>query len=203
MPECLCPEELGGRTFFEPAGPDLPDWMPTLDHAMPKSEGGKRTLENARLAHRLCNRVDFSKRIGRATLKDQARVDKARDPVEVSRLMNKRDVAEMLCGPEHAHLRILMAELQGWDGISVEPYFDRGHGPTGFRMLRHGQRFAAVFPSKSLQFVHGGAPLLGFGLDSEDDVGPDYQTIPSVELGERLDEARLLASYAYWRAGLH
>jgi hypothetical protein len=203
MPECLCPEELGKRTFFEPAGPDLPDWMPTVDHATPKSEGGTKTLENARLAHRLCNRVDYSIRVGRSWGRDQSRVDKARDPAEVVRLTNKRDVGEMLCGPEHSHLRALLTELQAWDGVSVEPYFDRGHGPTGFGMLRNGQRFANAFLSKSLQFAHGGEPLLGLGSDSEGDVGPDYQTIPSAELPERLDEARLLASYAYWRVGMH
>ena len=28
MPECLCPEELGGRGYFEPVGSELSDWMP-------------------------------------------------------------------------------------------------------------------------------------------------------------------------------
>ncbi|HEY0389522.1 MAG TPA: hypothetical protein VGC71_13860, partial [Gaiellales bacterium] len=29
MEECLCPEELGGREYFEPSTSELSDWMPT------------------------------------------------------------------------------------------------------------------------------------------------------------------------------
>jgi hypothetical protein len=36
---------------------------------------------------------------------------------------------------------------------------------------------------------------------SEQNVERQYQSIPVGELEQRLDEARLLASYAYWRAG--
>jgi hypothetical protein len=31
IPECLCPEELGGTRFFERKMRPLPDWMPTPD----------------------------------------------------------------------------------------------------------------------------------------------------------------------------
>jgi hypothetical protein len=63
MPECLCPE---GREHFERVTRDLPDWMPTVDHyPVLKSEGGHLTVDNVRLAHRLCNNVDYSLRIGR------------------------------------------------------------------------------------------------------------------------------------------
>jgi hypothetical protein len=76
MPECLCPEELGGRVYFEPVGDALSDWMPTHDHFPElKSEGGHRAVDNARLAHRLCNRVDYSKSIGRSYDKDLARAE--------------------------------------------------------------------------------------------------------------------------------
>ena len=70
MPECLCPIELGGREYFEPVTPELPDWMPTHEH-FPRSKalGGHRTVDNALLAHRLCNRVDYSKSIGRPHVK--------------------------------------------------------------------------------------------------------------------------------------
>ena len=37
MPECLCPEELGGRIYFEPVAGDLPEWMPTHEH-FPRSK---------------------------------------------------------------------------------------------------------------------------------------------------------------------
>jgi hypothetical protein len=79
MEECLCPQELGGRRYFEPATHDLSDWMPTNDHYPTlKCDGGRETVANSRLAHRLCNRVDYSKRIGRSIAKDVARVEAAR-----------------------------------------------------------------------------------------------------------------------------
>jgi hypothetical protein len=79
MPTCLCPEELGGRTYFEPVPPELPDWMPTHEHSnTKKAEGGQRTLENTLLAHRLCNRVDYAKSAGRPYAKDLERVEAAR-----------------------------------------------------------------------------------------------------------------------------
>jgi hypothetical protein len=79
MEECLCPRELGDRSYFEPVGRDLSDWMPTDDHYPTLAcEGGRETVDNSRLAHRLCNRVDFSKRIGRSFPKDLARAEAAR-----------------------------------------------------------------------------------------------------------------------------
>lgn len=79
MEECLCPAELGGRGYFEPKTADLSDWMPTNDHyPMLACDGGRETVDNSRLAHRLCNRVDYSKRIGRSFAKDLARVEAAR-----------------------------------------------------------------------------------------------------------------------------
>src|SRR6476660_470880 len=75
MPECFCPEELGGACHFEPVTPDLSDWrsdwMPTHEHfPLPASEGGKETVDNAILAHRLCNRIDHSIRVGRSYASD-------------------------------------------------------------------------------------------------------------------------------------
>lgn len=76
MEECLCP---AGRGYFEPATRDLPDWMPTNDHHPTlKCDGGQEIVDNSRLAHRLCNRVDYSKRIGRSFAKDLARVEATR-----------------------------------------------------------------------------------------------------------------------------
>jgi hypothetical protein len=58
---------------------DLSDWMPTNDHYPTlKCDGGRETVDNSRLAHRLCNRVDYSKRIDRSFAKDLARVEAAR-----------------------------------------------------------------------------------------------------------------------------
>jgi hypothetical protein len=79
MEECLCPRELGGRGYFQPATLDLSDWMPTNDHHPTlKCDGGRETIDNSRLAHRLCNRVDYSRRIDRSFAKDLARVEAAR-----------------------------------------------------------------------------------------------------------------------------
>jgi hypothetical protein len=48
MPECFCPEELGGACYFEPVTDELTDWMPTHEHfPRSKREGGDRSLDNA------------------------------------------------------------------------------------------------------------------------------------------------------------
>jgi len=77
MPVCLCPEELGGAGYFDPMPPDLPDWMPTYEHD-PTLDSRHKTVETAILAHRLCNRVDASRRMGRSEAKDLAKVEAAR-----------------------------------------------------------------------------------------------------------------------------
>ncbi len=80
MPKCFCPEELGGANYFESVTDDLSDWMPTHEHyPRPKREGGHRVVENTVLAHRLCNRIDYSIEFGRPHAKDLARVEKARE----------------------------------------------------------------------------------------------------------------------------
>ena len=67
MPECSCPDELGGRQYFDPVTPDLSDWMPTHEHfPLAKRDGGKVAVDNAILAHRLCNRIDYSICVGRS-----------------------------------------------------------------------------------------------------------------------------------------
>jgi hypothetical protein len=59
MPECFCPEELGGARHFEPVTAELSDWMPTVEHfPIPKRDGGRDRVDNVVLAHRLCNRID-------------------------------------------------------------------------------------------------------------------------------------------------
>ena len=55
MPECFCPEELGGACYFEPVTNEWSDWrtdwMPTLEHfPVSKKEGGKAAVDNAILA---------------------------------------------------------------------------------------------------------------------------------------------------------
>jgi hypothetical protein len=84
MPKCFCPEELGGARHFEPVTDDWrdwrSDWMPTLEHfPVSKKEGGKAAVDNAILAHRLCNRLDYSIRVGRSHARDLERIRKARE----------------------------------------------------------------------------------------------------------------------------
>jgi hypothetical protein len=80
MPECFCPEELGGARYFEPVTEELSDWMPTHEHfPISKREGGRESPDNAVLAHRLCNRIDYSITAGRSYASDLERVRKARE----------------------------------------------------------------------------------------------------------------------------
>ena len=54
--------------------------MPTVEHfPIPKRDGGLEAVDNVILAHRLCNRVDFSITSGRSHRRDLERVEKARD----------------------------------------------------------------------------------------------------------------------------
>jgi len=80
MPKCFCPDELGGASYFEPVTTKLSDWMPTHEHfPLSKREGGKVAVDNAILAHRLCNRIDYSIRVGRSYAKDLERIRRARE----------------------------------------------------------------------------------------------------------------------------
>jgi hypothetical protein len=80
MPECFCPEELGGASYFEPVTHPGTDWMPTHEHfPRSKREGGNRAPDNAVLAHRLCNRLDYSISVGRSHRRDLERIRKARE----------------------------------------------------------------------------------------------------------------------------
>jgi hypothetical protein len=80
MPECRCPEELGGAGYFEPVTGGVSDWSPTVEHfPLSKKDGGHRKVDNAILAHRLCNRIDYSIRVGRGHARDLERIRKARE----------------------------------------------------------------------------------------------------------------------------
>jgi hypothetical protein len=84
MPKCFCPAELGGASYFAQVTNDWSDWrsdwMPTLEHfPVYKKDGGKAAVDNAILAHRLCNRLDHSLRAGRSHGRDLERIRKARE----------------------------------------------------------------------------------------------------------------------------
>ena len=71
---------FGGRYYFDPVTVELSDWMPTHEHfPLSKREGGRRTADNAILAHHLCNRIDYSLGVGRGHARDLERVTKARE----------------------------------------------------------------------------------------------------------------------------
>jgi hypothetical protein len=56
MPQCYCPK---GRRCFDPRSSGS-HWTPTADHyPRLKMHGGHLTAENVRLAHKLCNALDF------------------------------------------------------------------------------------------------------------------------------------------------
>jgi hypothetical protein len=69
MDDCLCPE---GPGYFEARPEPVSNWAPSVDHKKPRQDGGQLTLENARLAHVICNRVDFNRRHGIKVDKDLA-----------------------------------------------------------------------------------------------------------------------------------
>jgi hypothetical protein len=80
--------EDGGTRYFEPVN-ELSDGSPTHEHfPISKREGGHRNVDNAILAHRLCNRIDYSINIGRPHARDLERVRKARE--EATRRNNER-----------------------------------------------------------------------------------------------------------------
>ena len=79
MPECFCPE-LGGAGYFAPRTNQWNDWEATFEHyPISKREGGRKTVDNAVLAHRLCNKLDYFIPNGLSIEKDLARVRKARE----------------------------------------------------------------------------------------------------------------------------
>lgn len=58
MPQCYC---FRGRRHFQERSASSRDWEPTADHyPRLKMHGGDLTPDNVRLAHRLCNRRDYT-----------------------------------------------------------------------------------------------------------------------------------------------
>jgi len=54
--------------------------MPTVEHyPLSQRKGGKETVGNVLLAHRLCNRIDYSISDGRSYASDLKRIRKARE----------------------------------------------------------------------------------------------------------------------------
>ena len=72
-----------------------PIWEPTHEHfPIPKRDGGQRTLDNTVLAHRLCNKLDYSISKGLSIEKDLARVEAAREAAAAASLSASAPAAE-------------------------------------------------------------------------------------------------------------
>ena len=89
MPECFLPEELGGPCHFR-AGHRRIERLDAHPRALPalQERGRPPRMENAVLANRLCNRIDYSISVGRPYASDLERVRKARE--EAIRRNNER-----------------------------------------------------------------------------------------------------------------
>jgi hypothetical protein len=79
MPTCWCPQGPGRDEPWGPPGTDEDTraWHLTDDHIIPLFEVGPNTAANKRPAHRLCNRMDATVRLGRIPQKDIARIARA------------------------------------------------------------------------------------------------------------------------------
>ena len=80
MPECLLPRGAWRRVLLR-AGHRRVERLDAYPRALPvsKKEGGKVAVDNAILAHRLCNRIDYSISVGRSYASDLERIRKARE----------------------------------------------------------------------------------------------------------------------------
>jgi hypothetical protein len=97
MPECRCPEELGGAGYFEPVTGEVSDWSPTLEHfPLSKKDGRHRKVDNAILAHRLCNRTDYSIRVGREHARDLERIRKPARRRSAATMNDRRSPPDLL-----------------------------------------------------------------------------------------------------------
>jgi hypothetical protein len=84
MPQCYC---FRGRSYFEPRSARS-DWEPTADHyPRLKAHGGHLTPDNVRLAHRLCNRRDYTWR-----MKINALLGKRMSLEEIAEKLNAENV---------------------------------------------------------------------------------------------------------------
>jgi hypothetical protein len=76
MDECYNPR---GRADFQPLSVPLQDWMPSEDHYPKlKKDLRKNEVGKVRLAHRLCNRVDYGNHPGHVKQRYQAAAAAAR-----------------------------------------------------------------------------------------------------------------------------
>src|SRR3954462_15419496 len=103
MPQCYC---FRGRDHFDPRGSEPSDWEPTADHyPRLKAHGGHLTPDNVRLAHRLCNRRDYTWRM------------------KINALLGKRMSLEEIAGKLNAQKVPTIHGTNRWTAASVRKAF--------------------------------------------------------------------------------
>src|SRR3954454_14235524 len=104
MPQCYC---FRGRSYFEPRpAQSWSDWEPTADHyPRLKAHGGHLTPDNVRLAHRLCNRRDYTWRM------------------KIDALLGKRMSLEEIAGKLNAQKVPTIHGTNRWTAASVRKAF--------------------------------------------------------------------------------
>src|SRR3954464_9993505 len=103
MPQCYC---FRGRNHFDPRGTKPSDWEPTADHyPRLKAHGGHLTPDNVRLAHRLCNRRDYTWRM------------------KINALLGKRMSLEEIAGKLNAQKVPTIHGTNRWTAASVRKAF--------------------------------------------------------------------------------
>ena len=115
MDECLCPR---GDDYFEKRPKAVSDWAPSVDHINLKSAGGQLTLDNIRLAHVLCNRVDYARKHGIKHDKDLARATSGTfaDPDQDPTTTLVRRLQELSAhGPQDPKDKADESFLRGWN----------------------------------------------------------------------------------------
>lgn len=118
MPRCFCPVELGGATYFEPVS-QLSDSSPTHEHfPIAKRNGGHRSIDNAVLAHRPCNRMDYSISAGRSHSRDLERIRRARDEA----IRRNRETATTPAAPSNGPTEEDAEATGRWAGVDVGGY---------------------------------------------------------------------------------
>jgi hypothetical protein len=85
MPMCFCHK---GRGHFDPKSTSPPDWAPSPDHyPRLKADGGHLVPWNVRLAHVLCNRVDYGWRVRIRTM-----LEKGMSLEEIAENLNRKGI---------------------------------------------------------------------------------------------------------------
>jgi hypothetical protein len=108
MPECFCPKEFGGRSHFVARTQTWNYWEPTLEHfPIPKRDGGRKSVDNAILAHRLCNKLDYFISQGLSMEKDLARVEAARKAAAAANLPEEPPASAHRRGGRLVYVRLI------------------------------------------------------------------------------------------------